>query len=65
MLWTPPWDDLAYIFLELMQGSWGCLPADIEFIRVARGEATEVGAVLMFDDFVTSRMSTGGMLSIC
>lgn len=54
-------DDLACIFLELMQGSSGCLPADINFIKALRAKATEVGAVLMFDEVMTSRMSTGGL----
>jgi glutamate-1-semialdehyde 2,1-aminomutase len=54
-------DDLACVFLELMQGSSGCLPADVEFIRTVREKATQVGAVLMFDEVMTSRMSTGGM----
>ncbi|CZR61354.1 related to acetylornithine aminotransferase [Phialocephala subalpina] len=54
-------DDLACIFLELMQGSSGCLPADIDFIKALRAKATEVGAVLMFDEVMTSRMSTGGL----
>jgi glutamate-1-semialdehyde 2,1-aminomutase len=57
-------DDLACIFLELMQGSSGCLPADIEFIKATRAKATEVGAVLMFDEVMTSRMSTGGLQSL-
>jgi glutamate-1-semialdehyde 2,1-aminomutase len=54
-------DDLACIFLELMQGSSGCLPADLAFIKATREQATEVGAVLMFDEVMTSRMSTGGL----
>lgn len=54
-------DDLACIFLELMQGSSGCLPADVAFIETARRLATETGAVLMFDEVMTSRMSTGGL----
>lgn len=54
-------DDLACIFLELMQGSSGCLPADVEFIKTTREKATEAGAILMFDEVMTSRMSTGGM----
>ncbi|KAL3427433.1 aminotransferase class-iii [Phlyctema vagabunda] len=56
--------DLACIFLELMQGSSGCLPADGDFIKAVRAKATEVGAVLMFDEVMTSRMSTGGMQSL-
>ncbi|KUJ19458.1 beta-transaminase [Mollisia scopiformis] len=57
-------DDLACIFLELMQGSSGCLPADIEFIKATRAKAIEVGAILMFDEVMTSRMSTGGLQSL-
>lgn len=53
-------DDLACIFLELMQGSSGCLPADIEFVKATRAKATEVGAVPMFDEVMTSRMSIRG-----
>ncbi|TVY71364.1 Beta-phenylalanine transaminase [Lachnellula suecica] len=54
-------DDLACIFLELMQGSSGCLPANVDFIKATRAKATEVRAVLMFDEVMTSRMSTGGL----
>jgi glutamate-1-semialdehyde 2,1-aminomutase len=54
-------DDLACIMLELMQGSSGSLPADSDFVRATREKATEVGAVLLFDEVMTSRMSTGGM----
>jgi glutamate-1-semialdehyde 2,1-aminomutase len=57
-------EDLACIFLELMQGSAGCLPADIEFVKATRVKATETGAVLMFDEVMTSRMSTGGLQSL-
>jgi glutamate-1-semialdehyde 2,1-aminomutase len=54
-------DNLAAIVLELMQGSSGCIPADLEFVKACRRKATEVGAVLMFDEVMTSRMTTGGM----
>lgn len=54
-------DDLSCIMVELMQGSSGCLPASRGFIQAARDLATETGAVLMFDEVMTSRMSTGGM----
>jgi glutamate-1-semialdehyde 2,1-aminomutase len=56
--------DLACIFLEPMQGSSGCLPADLEFIKATRAKATEVGAILMFDEVMTSRMSIGGLQSL-
>ncbi|KAJ9131002.1 Beta-transaminase [Pleurostoma richardsiae] len=54
-------DDLACIMVEPMQGAIGCLPASIEFLQRCRDKATEVGAVLFFDEVTTSRMSTGGM----
>jgi glutamate-1-semialdehyde 2,1-aminomutase len=56
--------DLACIFLEPMQGSSGCLPADLQFIKATRAKATEVGAILMFDEVMTSRMSIGGLQSL-
>jgi glutamate-1-semialdehyde 2,1-aminomutase len=55
---------VACIFLELMQGSSGCLPADIEFVKATQTKATEVGAVLMFDEVITSRMSIGGLQTL-
>lgn len=54
-------DNLAAIVLELMQGSSGCIPADIEFVKACRAKSTEVGALLMFDEVMTSRMTTGGL----
>ncbi|KIW18944.1 hypothetical protein PV08_03233 [Exophiala spinifera] len=52
--------DLACIFLELMQGSSGCTPADVDFVKACRALATEAGAVLFFDEVMTSRMSIHG-----
>lgn len=57
-------DNLAAIVLELMQGSSGCIPAELEFVKAARSLSTEVGALLMFDEVMTSRMSTGGLQSM-
>lgn len=53
--------DLAAILVEPMLGSGGCLPADPEFLRLLRERATETGAVLIFDEVMTSRMAGGGM----
>lgn len=53
-------DDLACIFLELMQGSSGCTPANVDFAKATRALATEAGAVLFFDEVMTSRMSIHG-----
>ncbi|KAK5532685.1 hypothetical protein LTR23_009395 [Exophiala sp. CCFEE 6169] len=52
--------DLACIFLELMQGSSGCTPANADFVKACRSLATAAGAVLFFDEVMTSRMSIHG-----
>lgn len=57
-------DDLAAIVIELMQGSSGCIPVDPAFAQACRDKATETGAVLMFDEVMTSRMSAGGYQSL-
>jgi glutamate-1-semialdehyde 2,1-aminomutase len=53
--------DLAAIIVEPMQGSGGCLPAFPDFLATLRALATETGAVLIFDEVMTSRHSGGGM----
>jgi glutamate-1-semialdehyde 2,1-aminomutase len=53
--------DLAAILVEPMLGSGGCVPAAPEFLRFLRDKATETGAVLVFDEVMTSRMAGGGM----
>jgi glutamate-1-semialdehyde 2,1-aminomutase len=52
--------DLACILLEPMQGSSGCIPADVPFVQACRSLATATGAVLFFDEVMTSRMSIHG-----
>jgi glutamate-1-semialdehyde 2,1-aminomutase len=52
--------DLAAVLVEPMLGSGGCIPADPEFLALLRRRATETGAVLIFDEVMTSRMSGGG-----
>lgn len=53
--------DLAAILVEPMLGSGGCVPADPAFLRMLRRGADATGAVLVFDEVMTSRMSEGGM----
>ncbi len=53
--------DLAAIIVEPMQGSGGCIPALPGFLEALRALATETGAVLIFDEVMTSRHSAGGM----
>jgi glutamate-1-semialdehyde 2,1-aminomutase len=52
--------DLAAILVEPMLGSGGCIPGDPEFLAMLRRQATAVGAVLIFDEVMTSRLSAGG-----
>ena len=52
--------DLAAILVEPMQGSGGCIPADPDFLQALRHAADATGAVLIFDEVMTSRMSAGG-----
>jgi len=54
-------EDLAAIIVEPMLGSGGCVPASSEFLKTLRSLADETGAVLVFDEVMTSRMSAGGM----
>ena len=52
--------DLAAILVEPMQGSGGCIPGDPAFLQALREGADRTGAVLIFDEVMTSRMSAGG-----
>ena len=39
-----------------MLGSGGCIPASREFLAMLREEATAAGALLIFDEIMTSRL---------
>ena len=54
-------DDVAAIIAEPMQGAGGCLPADPEFLRLLRDKASGSGALLIFDEVMTSRLWVGGL----
>ncbi|MBV8122432.1 MAG: aminotransferase class III-fold pyridoxal phosphate-dependent enzyme [Alphaproteobacteria bacterium] len=53
--------ELAAILVEPMQGSTGCIPADREFLAGLRALADETGALLIFDEVMTSRLAPGGL----
>ena len=53
-------ESIAAILVEPMQGSGGCIAAEPGFLAMLRAEASRVGAVLIFDEVMTSRMSAGG-----
>ena len=48
--------ELAAILVEPMQGSGGCRPASRAFLQMLREEATRTGALLIFDEVMTSRL---------
>jgi glutamate-1-semialdehyde 2,1-aminomutase len=56
--------ELAAVIVEPMQGSGGVIPGDPAFLRALR-EATEAsGVLLVFDEVMTSRLSTGGLQKV-
>ena len=57
-------DDLALVILEPMIGSGGCIPASAEFLTMLRRETTRVGALLILDEVMTSRLASGGLQSV-
>lgn len=52
--------DLAAIVVEPMQGAGGCIAGQPAFLHGLRQLATETGALLVFDEVMTSRLSPGG-----
>jgi glutamate-1-semialdehyde 2,1-aminomutase len=54
-------EDLAAIIVEPMQGAGGCIPATASFLQFLRDSATQVGAVLIFDEIITSRLGYHGL----
>ncbi len=53
-------DDVAAVLVEPMMGAAGCIPARADFLRAVRRRCDEVGALLVFDEVMTSRSSAGG-----
>lgn len=56
--------EVAAIVVEPMQGSAGCIPADRAFLQALRDWATTNGALLVFDEVMTSRLAPGGLQSV-
>jgi glutamate-1-semialdehyde 2,1-aminomutase len=54
-------DQLAAVLVEPMLGSGGCIPATREFLAALREATRKTGAVLIFDEVMTSRHSAGGL----
>lgn len=57
-------DDIACVILEQMLGGGGCIRASDEFLTMLRRVTEEIGAVLIFDEVMTSRLAFGGLQSV-
>ncbi len=53
-------DQLACVIVEPMMGSSGCIPGSVEFLTTLRETTLETGALLIFDEVMTSRLAPGG-----
>ncbi len=51
---------LGCVLVEPVQGSGGCRPASVEFLRALRDHCDDAGVVLIFDEVMTSRLAPGG-----
>ncbi|CAK7200435.1 hypothetical protein SEUCBS139899_003130 [Sporothrix eucalyptigena] len=58
-----PADSLAAILIEPIQGSGGCRPAAPGFLRYLRETANKLGALLIIDEVMTSRLGPSGALA--
>jgi glutamate-1-semialdehyde 2,1-aminomutase len=54
-------DSIAAVLVEPLQGSAGCIPGDAAFLAGLRRRCDESGALLIFDEVMTSRLASGGM----
>ena len=52
--------DIACVLVEPMLGSGGCILGDPEFLAMLRRLTADAGAVLIFDEVMTSRLVLGG-----
>ena len=58
---APHAHDLAAILVEPMLGGGGCIPGEPDFLADLRALASETGAILIFDEVMTSRLGPGGI----
>jgi glutamate-1-semialdehyde 2,1-aminomutase len=52
--------ELACLLVEPMMGAGGCIPAEPAFLEAALALTRRAGALLIFDEVMTSRMAAGG-----
>jgi len=53
--------ELGCVVIEPMQGGAGCIPAEPQFLQALRDATARHGIILIFDEVVTSRLSSGGL----
>jgi glutamate-1-semialdehyde 2,1-aminomutase len=53
-------DELAAVLVEPMLGAGGCIPGDPLFLEALAQGCSEHGALLIFDEVMTSRLHPGG-----
>ncbi|WP_431131113.1 aspartate aminotransferase family protein [Variovorax paradoxus] len=53
--------EIAAILVEPMQGASGCIPGRLDFLQALRDGATQTGALLVFDEVMTSRLAPQGL----
>jgi glutamate-1-semialdehyde 2,1-aminomutase len=56
--------DLALVILEPMMGGGGCIAAEPAFLAMLRAATTRVGALLILDEVMTSRLAQGGLQQV-
>ncbi len=54
-------DSIAAVLVEPLQGSAGCIPGDPAFLAGLRRLCDASGALLIFDEVMTSRLAPGGV----
>ena len=55
---------LAAVIVEPMLGGGGCIPASRALLEAVREGAEAVGALLIFDEVMTSRLAPGGLQEV-
>jgi glutamate-1-semialdehyde 2,1-aminomutase len=51
---------IAAVLVEPLQGSAGCIPGNPPFLSALRRHCDQTGALLIFDEVMTSRLAPGG-----
>jgi glutamate-1-semialdehyde 2,1-aminomutase len=57
-------DSIAVVILEQMMGGGGCIRATDAFLQMLRRVTQEIGALLIFDEVMTSRQNYHGMQEV-